>query len=208
MGGQIFAGTGLGILLGLLVGLSASPVVSTVVAALSAGLIALLGFSKTTGEHTKSVLDHGSMWRLGSFGFACAIGVLLGLLVRTNNILTPAISKQISQLTEAGYSPIEARQWVARRNFGGEPSSETSASATHDGSGKEATPAASVLFASPSNDDCQAFDPDKWKDSAEQLRNLEARGGRSAAFARNVKQLNSAGQAAVLMSAKHLFCAE
>jgi hypothetical protein len=200
MGSQIFAGTGLGVLMGLLVGLSASPVVSTVVAALSAGLIALLGFQKTTAGTTKSVLEHGSVWRLGSFGFACSAALLAGLAIRTGNLMSPSIASQLAQLTSAGYSPAEAKQWVAQKNLG-----ETTGG-KQQGSGKG--PSSSVLFAGLSDDDCQTFDPDKWKDREEQLRNLESLKGKYAAFARGVRQLDSGQQAAALASVKHLFCVE
>src|SRR5438128_6171994 len=63
---QLFAGIGLGLLTGLLVGLSSSPVVASVVGALAAGMITLLGFSRSSGETGKVHLATGTAWRLGS----------------------------------------------------------------------------------------------------------------------------------------------
>ena len=68
--GDVVAGGGMGLLVGVLLGLSVAQAVGGVIAALSALIGAFLGL--TGGGGTRS-------WRIGGFGLACVIGVLLGL---------------------------------------------------------------------------------------------------------------------------------
>ena len=201
---QIFAGTGLGLLLGLLIGLSGSPVVATVVGALSAGLIALLGFTRKENTAPGKIQMSASSLRLGSFGFMCSVALVAALFVRTNDLLSPPIKTQVSRLTNAGYSPADALRWVALKNVG------TSVAWDQTGGKKQTavSVASSALMSSLGDDDCQTFDPARYKNLTEHLKYLNSRGGRYADFAHATLNLDQKQQSAVLDATKHLFCGE
>jgi hypothetical protein len=212
--GQLFAGTGLGLLVGILVGLSSSPVVAVVVGALAAGMVTLLGFARPAKDGDTAYAE-GSVYRLGSFGVACAIAVLLGLYVRTHNWTSPSIADQVSEVQKAGYSPDDARRWVAYKNVGSilavGPSSTGPGSAGTGGTqarGDSGAPpvAESVLFASGNSGECQYFDTNRYKDAQEHLYALRQAGGRYAEYAEKISTLDAARQKAVLDSLRLLFC--
>jgi hypothetical protein len=207
MRSQLLAGTALGLLLGLLVGLSSSPVVATVVGALTGGMLVFLGFTSNSqpDSNTRSSFDAAG-WRLTGFGLACTIALLAGLLVRTRNLLTPPIRRQVSELTDAGFTSDEAHAWVAYKNIGvlmrAQPNVPT------DKDKRAAGTASSYLFATPSADSCDLFDPDKYSSPAELLIALRNAGGRYAAFAGSIAKLDERARAAALAATKHLFCPE
>jgi hypothetical protein len=108
---EIFAGVGLGAAVGILVGMSTAPVVAIVVSSLVALVATFFGLSSQTTEGTKVL-------RIASFGLACPIAVFIGLGARSHGWLTPSIQHQIADWTNAGYSPAEARSFVAFRELG------------------------------------------------------------------------------------------
>jgi MFS family permease len=110
---QIFSGIGLGALVGLLVALSTAHVVGSVIAALVALLAGFFGLSKVE-------VDKG--WRIGSFGFACIAGVIVGLIIRNGGDLLPTVESQIEEWTSAGYSGEQARELVSLQRLGVKPS--------------------------------------------------------------------------------------
>jgi hypothetical protein len=205
MFGQLFAGTGLGLLVGILVGLSSSPVVSVVVGALAAGMVTLLGYTRSSkdGEHAYS---EGSVLRLGSFGVACAVAILCGLYIRTHNWLSPTITDQVADVQKAGYTPEEAHRWVAYKNVGTVLTSATGTTPTPTSAANSV--ASSVLFAGDNSGECQNFDPSRFKDTQEQLYALRQLGGKRAEYAEKIATLDAAKQRAVLDSLKFLFCAQ
>ena len=109
---QIFSGVGLGALVGLLVALSTEHVVGSVIAALVALLAGFFGLSKVE-------VDKG--WRIGSFGFACIVGVVAGLMIRNGGDLLPSIASQMEEWKSAGYSEQQARELVALQRLGVKP---------------------------------------------------------------------------------------
>jgi MFS family permease len=109
---QIFSGVGLGALVGLLVALSTAHVVGSVIAALTALLAGFFGLSKIE-------LDQG--WRIGSFGFACIAGVIVGLMIRNGGDLLPSVASQMEEWKSAGYSEQQARELVALQRLGVKP---------------------------------------------------------------------------------------
>ena len=109
---QIFSGIGLGALVGLLVALSSAHVVGSVIAALTALLAGFFGLSKVE-------LDKG--WRIGSFGFACIVGVIVGLMIRNGGELLPTVESQVQEWTSAGYSEQQARELVSLQRLGVKP---------------------------------------------------------------------------------------
>ena len=99
---QVFSGVGMGLLVGIIVGLSVSPVVKTILGALAGLLAAFLGlqdsfYSKQQEEDATKVYDRIKMSsiRAGSFGLACAVGILFGVFVRTHDLLTITIKDQV-----------------------------------------------------------------------------------------------------------------
>jgi len=110
---QIFSGIGLGALVGLLVALSTEHVVGSVIAALVALLAGFFGLSKVE-------VDKG--WRIGSFGFACIVGVVAGLMIRNGGDLLPTVESQVEEWTSAGYSAEQARELVSLQRLGVKPS--------------------------------------------------------------------------------------
>jgi hypothetical protein len=200
MVGQVFAGAGLGLLVGILVGLSASPVVSVILGSIAAGLVTLLGFV-SKGESAYE----GSVVRLGSFGVACAIAVVLGLFIRTYNIASPSISQQVEEIRKAGYSPEEARRWVAYRNLGANLDAGSAGEKPHETA--SVTPAASsVLFSGTDRGECRHFDPTQYKDTAEHINALRLSGGRYAAYADKIASMDANQQKTALEGLRLLFC--
>ena len=207
MFGQLFAGVGLGLLVGVLVGLSSSPVVSVVIGALAAGMVTLLGFSRSTKDGDTSSSE-GSVIRLGGFGIACTAAVLFGVFIRAHNWISPSIAQQVDEVRKAGYSEDEARRWVAYKNVGTvlEPGS---------GSGRSEQPApvrgtepvaASVLFSGGNSGECQYFDTTRYKDAPEHLYSLRQMGGKYAEYAEKISMLDTSKQKTVLESLRLLFC--
>lgn len=201
---QIFAGTGLGLLLGLLIGLSGSPVVATVVGALSAGLVALLGFTRKESTAPGKIRMSASSLRLGSFGFVCSMALVAALFVRTNDLLSPPIKTQVSRLTSAGYSSADALRWVALKNLG----TSVAGGSTRGKKEVAVSVASSALMSGLGDDYCPTFDPAKYKNLTEHVKYLNSRGGRYADFANALLALDQKQQSAVLDATKHLFCGD
>ncbi|MFZ0391504.1 MAG: hypothetical protein WAN36_13680, partial [Calditrichia bacterium] len=119
---QIFSGAGMGLLVGIIVGLSVSEVVSIILGALAALLAAFLGLQdqqcakKQEGEPA-AAFNRTRMvgLRAGSFGIACAVAILLGVFLRTHNVLSSNISlkEQVALWQQAGYDKKDALQYVA-----------------------------------------------------------------------------------------------
>ncbi len=205
--GQLFAGTGLGLLVGVLVGLSSSPVVSVVVGALAAGMVTLLGFVRSTKEGEPSYTE-GSVIRLGSFGVACAAAVLFGLYIRTHNWLSPSIADQVSEIQKAGYTSEDAHKWVAYKNIGTALSPSTPGTSTEKSPSASgvASVASSVLFSGGNEGQCQYFDTNRYKDTQEHLYALRQLGGKYAEYADKISTMDASQQKTVLNSLRLLFC--
>lgn len=106
----IINGAGIGLLLGLLLGLAISPVVSGVISVLTGMLALLLGLNEKYLSPLKSV-------RIGSFGFLCVAGILIGLNIRTNNGMLPSREKMLNEYTKVGFSRQQALDFIAYREF-------------------------------------------------------------------------------------------
>lgn len=121
---QVFSGAGMGLLVGIIVGLSASEVVSIILGALAALLAAFLGLQdqRTANEDEESRYRTLKMsgLRAGSFGVSCVIAILLGMYLRTHQVLsdTVSIKEQVAVWAEAGYDTAQARQYVVFQNLG------------------------------------------------------------------------------------------
>lgn len=121
---NVFSGLGMGLLVGIIVGLSVSPVVSIILGALASLLAAFLGLQEggaaATEEGLMSKLKVNGL-RIGSFGFACVGGILLGLFFRSSDMFSDSIQDEVAKWTKAGYSAAEARQFVVWKKLGIQP---------------------------------------------------------------------------------------
>lgn len=122
---QVFSGLGIGLVLGLIVGLSASPVVQTILGALASLLAVLLGLHDGAGADAErpgaGVRARMNALRIGSFGFGCAAAILLGLFLRTHDLLSVPVERQVEQWTRAGYTLRDAQHFVALQRLGVPP---------------------------------------------------------------------------------------
>lgn len=134
----IFSGSGIGLLVGLLVALSVSPTVGMVIGGLASSLALILGLNDRYFTPAKAI-------RIGTFGFACIVGVLLGTYIRTHELLSPSLEDEFERYTDAklGFSADEAREILKfTRELVPLPGS-SNGSASNSGQGKRG----SVLFA-------------------------------------------------------------
>lgn len=162
---SIYAGLGMGLLLGLIMGLSVSPTVQTVMGVLATALGGFLAHEKSKPSKTDetNINDTLQDLRLGSFGFAVVIGILFGLITRTNELFAPTISERINQWTDAGYSLEYSKKLVLFQKLGIDPNSgETKELGIIQKTGMQ------TLFSSEQVADLATnFDPDKWNNSIE-----------------------------------------
>jgi len=116
----IFSGIGMGLLLGTIMGVSASEVVQAIFGVLTAMLGAFLGFDKRSfagmqaEEYEKE--KYNTLFtglRAGSFGIAVVVGILSGMYIRTQEVLTMSVEKRVKQWTDADFEPEYARRLVA-----------------------------------------------------------------------------------------------
>ena len=109
---EALAGAGLGLLVGVLTGLSVAETVGKVIAALIALLSAFLGLGG--GGPDRRV-------RIGAFGLFCTLGIVVGLLTRTNALFSPSIEHDVKEWTNAGAKPEQALDYVAFARLGVRP---------------------------------------------------------------------------------------
>lgn len=115
--GDVAAGGGIGLLLGVLLGLSVSPVVQGVVVAITALLGTVLGL--------KSGDSPGRSLRIAAFGLLATGGIMLGLAVRSGDLLAPSPRAEVAAWRNAGYSEEDARAFVAYHRLGIKPATAT-----------------------------------------------------------------------------------
>jgi hypothetical protein len=130
---EIVAGSGLGLLVGLLLALSVSPVVGGVISALTVLLGGFFGLAPSGGSDRA--------WRIGSFGVACAIGVVCGLALRTGDQFAASLKKQSDDWQQAGATKEEAVAYLAFQHLGIKPAGRELGEAPKPSSGQV------VLFA-------------------------------------------------------------
>jgi hypothetical protein len=118
--GEAFPSLGIGLFVGVLVALSLTPVVAGLLTTLGGLLAAMLGLQQEPGSEGGTSLSRLRMngARIGAFGFAAVLGLALGLYARNHDVFTAPVKDQIASWQEAGYSPEEARQFVALQRFG------------------------------------------------------------------------------------------
>jgi hypothetical protein len=109
------AGSAIGLVVGLIAGLSISPVTSTILGALSASLLILLGLKSSKGGQDPR--NHDA--RVLGFGLLCSVSLIVGISLRTHQILSPPIEAQKDRLTSLKlFTPDEVSQILMATNFG------------------------------------------------------------------------------------------
>lgn len=113
------SGASLGLLVGLMVGLSVSPVAATVVGALSALIGGVFGLT----EKLPAGLSSTGARRLTAFALATALALVIGILARTHQVLSPSTRQLRDRLSDIGISdPNEQRPMLIFLRFGLVPS--------------------------------------------------------------------------------------
>jgi hypothetical protein len=177
--------------------MSTSAVVAIVISSLAALLAAFFGLSAPSSDVTRVL-------RIGSFGFACPIAVFLGVGIRSHNWISPPLEKQISDWTNAGYTPEQARAFVAFRQLGLVPEglkvSEIPKSVSSSG-----------LFAAPSADDpvlaeCERLASSRFTRTDERLNAMRSAGGRWSVLAESVAGFKPEQSAPIVDAAYMLVC--
>lgn len=107
----LYSGAGIGLLIGVLMGLAVSPTVGIIIGALASSLAILLGLNDKHFSDAKAI-------RIGSFGFACVIGALIGIFIRTNSLLAPDIKSQFDKYRKVGFDTTQALDFIAYERFG------------------------------------------------------------------------------------------
>jgi hypothetical protein len=108
---SFYSGSGIGLLIGVLMGIAVSPTVGIIIGTLSSTLAVLLGLNDKHFSNAKAM-------RIGSFGFACVLGVFLGIFMRTHNVLSPSIQEMKKEYTDVNYKEPQALDFIAFKEFG------------------------------------------------------------------------------------------
>jgi hypothetical protein len=205
---EIFAGAGIGMLVGLLIGLSVSPVVGTILGALAALLATFLGLHERSDfkEQAETPVAAGvRALRSGSFGFACVMGVLLGMLIRTQGFLSMSVKQQLAIWTQAGYKEEDAKNLVVYQTLGIVPAGWSVA----EDQALAPKKSASVLFSTKIAERCNELESEKFANVAEELNAYRLEGGKWAALADSVERyVPRHYQRAVLQAVWKLKCQE
>jgi len=114
---SLYSAAGVGLMVGMLLGLSISPIVASFVGAVGAGLAVLLGLNENHLTRAKSI-------RIGTFGFVTILGALIGIYLRTHNLLSPSLEEEKQRLLDLGYTTTEALSQLRGDSVLGNSSSE------------------------------------------------------------------------------------
>jgi hypothetical protein len=175
-----------------------------VVGAVAGGLLILLGLNSSKDE--ASATPPPTAWRLAGFGFACSLALIVSVWVRAHHSLSPPIKDQVKELTDVGYSPDDARAWVAYVDSGLTVSGGKPVEQARD-AGPSAASASSLLFASEGKvDPCGLLNPDRYKNQHEQINAMRLQGGAWASYANYVEPLDAGQRDTALASARKLLC--
>lgn len=196
-GAEVAAGMGLGLLVGVLLGLSSTGVVGGVVTALAAVLAAFLGLSGT-GASSKGMSVGRA--RIAAFGFACTLGVGLGLATRAHDWLSEPIGVQVERWRHAGASPADAIDFVAWQRLGVMPHGRTI------GEVPKPSAAQTVLFANPSATQCSQLSGRRFAQPAGRLDAMSRAGGSWQRAAEAISRVQDSDHADLMDAAYELAC--
>ena len=201
------AGASVGALLGLIMGLSVSPVVLTVLGALATGLLALLGL-KGRSDGEGSVAQPGGTLRVFGFGSFCTLFLLVGIFLRTHDVLAPSIPDQQAKLAATGvFSKDEIHQILLLKTFGLAVSGENKGSAgLQVVNGRNlAGSGAPVLFAS-QTEVCQVIRRDQYRSISAYVDSLKNHGGEYNNLAAVIANQKPEDQEQLAASLSNLLC--
>ena len=191
------AGAALGLCVGILLGMTTTPVIGTVVGALAALFATLFGVR---------LQDVEGFARIGGFGAFCVLGVLVGVSVRTHNVLGISVGQQVDEWVAAGYDKGTAQKIVLYRELGllGDKNGVLSATARSEKIGPST---ASSHLSSVSEDACSRMDPANFGDDPEKvLRSYKNSGGAWEKLAQSLDGIPPEKQRAIVQVSWALAC--
>jgi hypothetical protein len=200
------AGGAIGLLVGIAAGLSTAPVVAVIVGAISTGLLILLGLKKDSPADT-GTSDAAMVARIAAFGIVCSVALVLGVLARAHDVLSPTPTKMEQQWKAAGFSEQQAREIVMYEKLG-----LTSAKVEGKEGGLVANrpalagAAAGNLFASSSTAVCPYFDRHNYGTTDDMLYAMKLQHGALEQFAAAVEKAGSSQRDAIVDAAGGLLC--
>jgi hypothetical protein len=187
----------MGLLVGILVGLSISPVVGGVIAALTALVGALLGLTDKLPGQQGAGADL-RVWRIGAFGCACAVAVVLGVGLRAHDWLGKSPRDRVTAWTNAGFTKERALQLVEYSELGIAPGGAIPSK------GQVAVgPRSGVLFGAPGAA-CSELASERFANDTERLRAFDNIGGEWRTIASGVRSNENEGE--VLEAVWQLAC--
>lgn len=205
---EFAAGAGVGTLIGLIAGLSASAIVSTVLAALSAGLLALLGIGKSSSETSTSAAP-GSLatWRILGFGSLCSVCLVVGIFLRTHNMLAPSVKSEQIELEQANiFSKDEIHQIILLKQFGlSVPNGDTKLGVANPKAPAGIGPASGVLFAGKA-EICNIVRRDLYPDAASYMQGLRVHGGDFLVLANAIERAPREDQDGIATALSNVLC--
>ena len=160
---DVCSGAGIGLLLGVLVGLSVADVVASVVTGVVALLAAALGLASASDKLAIRP------WRIGAFGFAAALALLLSLFFRAHDLLSPSPQSQFNTWTEIGFPAKQAADLVAYRELGILPPGK-------EASGYDTRATVTALYSADA-ENCAAMNPQKFENLSETIHGWQLQGG-------------------------------
>ena len=202
------AGAGVGALLGLIIGLSASPVVSVILGTLAGGLLVLLGFSKNAEGVGEGRVASSNSFRVFGFGIFCSSFLVVGIALRTHEVLAPSVAAQEQQLAACKtLSASDVRQVLLLKAFGLVPSSDKNNRnglelAKGNTAMGESLP---VLFAG-RQDVCQVLRRDQYGDIGAYIKALQIHGGDYARLAESIGQDSPENQEKISRALSDILC--
>lgn len=191
------AGAALGLCVGILVGMTTTAVIGTVIGALAALFATVFGVR---------LQDVEGFARIGGFGAFCVLGVLVGVGLRTHNVLGISVSQQVSEWVDAGYPPATARQIVLFRELG-LLSDKAGTLALTSRTEKIGPSTANSHLSAGAEDECSRMDPANFEnDAAKIIRSYKNSGGPWESLSQSLEGLPAARQLMIAQASWKLAC--
>jgi hypothetical protein len=210
--GSAIAGAAVGMLVGIAAGLSSAPVIAVVVGAVSAGLLILLGLKKAdpppADPSAASANDH-AVARIAAFGIVCTASLLIGVVLRSHDLLAPPAKAVEQTWKDAGFSDEQARQIALYQKVG----LRFGTGDGKDGGLVESRPGtagsgSTLLFATRAAEPCTYFNRKNYATTDYMLQAMELQGGDLKNFATAARTIRGSTQRdQVIDAAGALLCA-
>ncbi|MEC7781906.1 MAG: hypothetical protein VYB38_00755 [Bacteroidota bacterium] len=109
---DFLSGLALGILVGLIIGLSIAQVTGIILGALTSLLAAFFGLRPDKeGESGNKII-------IGSFSLGCFTALLLGIFLRTHDVLAPSLQNEIALYKSVNFLDEEIKELIYFKHFG------------------------------------------------------------------------------------------